>query len=170
MDEMHSTSEKERILGLDVGEARIGVAISDPQARYALPLETVGARDRRDAAQHIAQVCETRAVATIVYGWPLTMEGRAARATRRVQRFVDALAEALEARGHEAELERWDERLSTVSAKRTLRRAEMPSRRHRERIDQVAASHILQGYLDALEREEDEETRGTGDADRDRGE
>lgn len=136
-------------LGLDVGEARIGVAVAEGEAILALPLETVAARPPASATSRVVDLCNERDIAVIVVGWPLTMQGREDRATRRVARFVGHLEKALEEAGVAIPIERWDERMTTVAAERALRETHLDGRGRRQHVDQLAATYILQGFLDA---------------------
>lgn len=133
-----------RILGLDVGERRIGVAISDPEGRIAVPLRIV---ERTAAERSLVDLASAEQVERIVLGLPLSMDGSVGMQARLVQAFGEDLARATG-----LPIEYWDERLSSVQAERTSagtgRRAVRRVRRRRERADDVAAAIILQGYLD----------------------
>lgn len=139
--------EEVRAIALDVGTRRVGVAVADPAGMIAMPHATVEARDRRKACAEIAELIASRQVDTVVVGWPLDMDGGEGRATRRIERFVDALERALEARSLSPQLVRWDERLTTTSAEAVLLEGDVSRRRRRDVIDQIAASHILEGWL-----------------------
>lgn len=138
-------------LALDVGTRRVGVATSDPSATYAMPLCTVQARPADQACAEIARLAQERQPGAIVYGWPLKMSGQAGRATRRVAEFIEQLEPALIERGVDCELVRWDERLTTTSAEAMLIDADVGRRRRRQVVDQLAAAHILEGYLKSLQ-------------------
>lgn len=138
-------------LGLDVGERRIGVARSDAAGSFAMPVETVEATDTEAAVERIVGLADERGCHTIVVGWPLTLEGEEGRAVRRVERLVDRLEAALERADMEVDIVSWDERLTTRAAEDFLIGADVSRRRRKEVIDQVAAKHILQGYLDSLD-------------------
>jgi putative Holliday junction resolvase len=129
-----------RILGLDVGERRIGLAISTPEGRLAVPLRVLERRDEAADLEAIAALARAEQVDTLVIGHPLSMDGTAGAQARRVEAFARALAKVA---GLPFEL--WDERLSSVQAERSVRLA-----RGRRRVpsDDVAAAIILQGYLD----------------------
>jgi putative Holliday junction resolvase len=131
------------VLGLDLGEARIGVAISDPGRRVAVPVGTIrtGApRDVRDVAALVAEHAVTR----VVVGHPLALSGRRGTAAEHAERFAGVLAEAL---GIPVDLQ--DERLTTVEAERGLAAAGVRGRDRRAVVDQAAAVVILQAWLDA---------------------
>ena len=135
----------ERILGIDWGEARIGLALSDPLGITAQPLpslQRVG--PRRDVAA-IAALVEEHHVAVVVVGLPRELsggEGPSARAARE-------LAERIGRRMPRIRVEMWDERLTSVEAERTLVSGGVRRRKRKQRVDSLAAILILQGYLDA---------------------
>lgn len=140
-----------RVLGLDIGERRIGVAISDPEERLAVPLMTVTRRAHVVDVGAIADVAEREQVGALVLGLPLSLDGRAGRQAQRVREFGRALAEAVS-----QPIEYWDERLSSVEAERLLSQAASPASsgrrgRGRPRADQdaLAAAIILQSFLDS---------------------
>lgn len=133
-----------RVLAIDVGAVRIGLAISDPDARIATPLETVAGRPRAAAIARIVEVLKSREIARIVVGLPLDLDGREGQAVRRVRTFLDAL------RAHTSlPIDEWDERFTSVAAERSLVEADVRRAKRKTVIDQVAATLLLQGYLDA---------------------
>ncbi|MEF3274808.1 MAG: Holliday junction resolvase RuvX [Chloroflexus sp.] len=132
------------ILGLDVGERRIGVAISDAEARIAAPVTTIAAHPPERAIARIADLVAERGVTLVVVGLPLTMRGERGPQALAVQRFAEALATALP-----CPVELFDERLTSVAAEQMLRNLGLKPARIKQQIDQVAASIILQDYLDA---------------------
>ena len=137
-------------VGLDVGTVRIGVATHADGANYAMPHSTVEARPLKKACEEIADLVQERSVDTIVVGWPLDMDGSEGRAVRRVKKVIDALTKELDAREHVFEVIEWDERLTTTSAEAMLIGADVSRGRRKQVIDQVAAAHILEGYLKSL--------------------
>ena len=134
-----------RILGVDYGRARIGVAISDELGMLAHPLETIPAARLETAAKRIAELVREKDVAAVVLGMPRHMTGEMGVAAAEVTVFADKLRPLLK-----CELVLWDERLTTTAANRALRDAGQKTRRTRGVVDQVAAQMILQGYLDRL--------------------
>lgn len=138
-----------RRLGVDVGTVRIGVAVSDPEGRMAVPMDTV-ARGRADLAHLVALAAEHAAVEVVV-GLPVTMGGARGAAADAVAEFAAALSVALAASDDPGPLpvRLVDERLSTASAHRALADAGMGGRRRRTVVDQSAAVIILQTALDA---------------------
>ena len=140
-----------RFLALDVGTRRIGVAASAPGG-MAMPLETVDARDRGKAARRLVDLMTEHKSPAVVVGWPLDMQGREGRAVERVEKFMSFVRKEMARRGVEIPIHQWDERLTTTAADRMLIEADLSRSRRKEAIDQVAACHILQGFLEYRER------------------
>ena len=151
-----------RVLALDVGERRIGLAISDPEGRVAVPLETLERRDEDADLRALAELVERESVQAVVVGLPLSLDGSVGPQAKRTQEFARRLAGAIS-----RPLEMWDERLSTVAAERALSPPGPPGRRGRrlragerrrpperrqEARDALAATLILQAYLDSHRR------------------
>jgi putative Holliday junction resolvase len=134
-----------RILGLDVGDSRIGVAISDPVEIIATPLTVITRDDDNAALSAIMQLVGQYDVKRIVVGLPYSLDGSLGRQASKVKDFVDKLSQ-----NTSAGIELWDERLSTVAVERLLRGAGNKKARERSRLDAAAAAFILQGYLDSL--------------------
>jgi putative Holliday junction resolvase len=129
------------ILALDLGRARIGVAISDELQLLAHPLETIPADDQ--ATSRLAQIIREKKVEQVVVGIPRQMNGQIGPAATEALRFVEKLRAILP-----CPVITWDERLTTVAAHRALRDAGKKTRDTRAYVDQVAAQMILQEYLD----------------------
>ena len=129
-------------IGVDVGTVRVGLARTDPSALVVVPVETVR-RGQDDLARIAEMVGETGAVEVIV-GLPRTLRGEEGAAALAARQYATAIAQ----RVAPVPVRLVDERLSTVSAHRTLREAGVRGRRHRPVIDQVAAVVILQSALD----------------------
>jgi putative Holliday junction resolvase len=137
-----------RVLGIDLGERRIGVAVSDSSGTLASPWGTVERTGDRDAdLESVAGVAVQLGVERVVVGLPLSLDGRRRRAARAAQVETDVLGEVLEARG--IAVESFDERLTTVTAQRALAGAGRRGPGQRARIDQAAAAVLLQAWLDA---------------------
>lgn len=130
-----------RYMGLDVGERRIGVALSDASGRLATPLTTIGAKDR--PLERIARLAREHGVAELVVGLPLTLRGEVGPQAQIVQKFAAALEEALGLPVHF-----FDERLTSAAADQMLRELGVKPEKRKLQLDQVAASIILQDYLD----------------------
>lgn len=134
-----------RRLGVDVGTVRIGVAVSDPDAMLATPVETVP-RDRRGGrhVRRLAALVDEYQVVEVVVGLPRTLADRAGSSARDAIEVADLLAD----RVTPVPVRLVDERFTTVTAQRTLREAGVRSRGQRSVIDQAAAVGILQNWLD----------------------
>ena len=140
-------------LGLDVGARRVGVAVSSPDAGFALPVETVDVRHARVGAQRIVGMMRERAITHIVVGWPLNLEGKTGRATQRVEKFLRELQVQMKRSLEDPdsiEIIRWDERLTTTAAESFLISEDVSRSRRKEVVDQVAATHILNSFLSSL--------------------
>lgn len=133
-----------RIMGLDVGSRTIGVALSDETGKVATGLSTIKRQGTNPDVRALQEIIQAHQVAVVVFGLPLEMSGQVGHRARRVLVLLDALAEAWP-----GSIERWDERLSTVAANRALLEADMSRRKRRKVVDQVAATLILQSYLDS---------------------
>ena len=133
-----------RVLGLDLGDARVGVAISDPERRLAVPLGTVHVGQPPGELKAIAALVSDHDVTLVVLGNPLSMSGDAGPSSRHAEAFADALRALVR-----VPVELQDERLSTVEAERALREAGVTGRARRRVVDRSAAAVILQAWLDA---------------------
>jgi len=135
-----------RSLGLDVGERRTGVALSDPQGLIAFPLTVIEHKDEETAIAHIARISEEHHVVRIVLGMPLMLDGHEGQQAAKVRAFAEKL------RAHVSmPVEFWDERLSTRSAQRALRESRAGRHnRNKAHVDALAASYMLQSFLDRL--------------------
>jgi putative Holliday junction resolvase len=133
-----------RALGIDHGEARLGLAISDELGMLAHPLETLAMKEIADPAARIAAIVAREKVTAIVLGLPRHMDGSYGPAAEKVRAFAEKLRAACA-----CEVKLWDERLTTVAAQRSLHEAGRNTKQSRAVIDQVAAQLILQSWLDA---------------------
>jgi putative holliday junction resolvase len=136
-----------RVLGVDLGSRRIGLAISDPDGRVATP-HAVIERSGDPAVDHqtiLAQAREAGA-SRVVVGLPLSLSGDTGPAARAVLGEVDALRALA---GEEVTVETHDERLTTVIAEQGMREARVPRRARRRTVDSAAATVMLQSYLEA---------------------
>jgi putative holliday junction resolvase len=135
---------RRRILGIDLGRARIGVAVSDELGMLAHPVETITARG--DACRRIAEIVREKNAERVVVGLPRHMNGSVGIGAAEALAFAEKLRGCVE-----CEVVTWDERMTTMAANRALRDSGQKTRNSRGVIDQVAAQMILQGYLDALQ-------------------
>lgn len=132
-----------RILAIDHGTVRIGLAISDEMELTASPLKTVDAK--HEAECEIVRIVKEKHIGRIIIGMPYLMSGERGDAAERVEKFADKLGKALE---HEVPIDFVDERLSSVEAEASMSRSGIMDKRERDKIvDQLAAVVILQDYL-----------------------
>ena len=148
-------SSRVRVLGLDIGHKRVGVAAGDTATRMALPVKVLPAAEVEGGARTWRMLLEDEAPELLVAGLPKTMAGSVGSQARRVREFAEKVAAAAG-----LPLEFCDERLSSAEAKRLLRAQGMDERRMRGKLDAVAASLFLQAWLDAA----DARVAGIGDA------
>jgi putative Holliday junction resolvase len=137
---------KPRILGLDVGDKRIGIAISDPLGITAAGLETLKRVNTQTDVNAVAKIAERHGAVQIVVGLPLNMDGTAGAQAEKTRTFGRKLAQAT---GLPIVYE--DERLSTISAIRTLTLQNVKTGHNKELVDRQAAAIILQKFLDRCE-------------------
>jgi putative Holliday junction resolvase len=136
-----------RILALDVGERRIGVAVSDPMGIVARPVATVERASREEDFAAINALVDKHQAELVVVGLPLTLRGEVGPQAQTIKRYAEALEQELA-----VPMKLWDERYTTASAEDVLRRRKDAGRRGGKRgIDAVAAAFILQTYLDSAE-------------------
>jgi len=133
-----------RILGIDYGERRIGLALSDPMGIIAKPLKII---DRNITADYISEILNTsieKKVNVIVVGLPLTLRGDYSKQTIVVQEFIEELTQI----GH-IPVVSIDERLSSIAAKKSLQEQGVKTGHEKGRVDETAAAILLQEYLDS---------------------
>lgn len=143
-----------RRLGLDVGDRRVGVAVSDPMGLTAQPVMTLVRSNRRQDVRSLMRVIRKHDCQEIVVGNPLYMSGDLSPQAIKAQAFAQMLRDETS-----LPVRLWDERLSTTEAHRHLHAAGMAGSEHKKVVDQVAAVLILQGYLDALANASDQQAR-----------
>lgn len=133
-----------RVLGLDHGQRRIGVAISDELRMTAQPLLTLQHTNQRGDLRSIGRLLRRHGCGAVVIGWPIHLSGDRSTRAGEVEKFAEALRAEFGLPVH-----LWDERMSTAEAHRHLEAAGRGLRQRKEVIDQVAAVLILQSWLDA---------------------
>lgn len=143
---MAQTSSAGRVLALDLGDVRIGVAISDPERRLAVPLGTIRTGAPEDL-KAVSMLVRENDVSLVVVGHPLLLSGEPGARAHHAEEFAHALRQLLD-----VAVVLHDERLSTVEADRALKEAGARGRERRHAVDRSAATVILQSYLDALPR------------------
>lgn len=134
-----------RWLGIDYGDKRIGLAISDETETFASPYRTLSADQK--LLPELQQISERERIGGIVLGLPKNMDGTLGPAAAKAQAFGKKLAVALPS----AKIVFWDERLTTIEAQRALHAAGKNVKQSKKIIDQVAAQILLQSYLDSLQ-------------------
>ena len=134
-----------RIIGLDIGDRTIGVAVCDPLGLTAQGITTVKRKSVVLDIEEIAKICKQYNVESIVSGLPKNMNGTIGPQGEKVQRFCEKLKETLN-----LEVKMWDERLTTVAANRVMLEGDLSRAKRKKIVDKIAATFILQGYLDSL--------------------
>ncbi len=132
-----------RVLGLDYGERRVGLALSDSRRTVVTPLRTID-RKREDLWRVLEEILDTYPIQEVVIGLPLSMHGEETRRSREVRAF----ARAFQDRFPGISVTLWDERLTSFEAEALLRDRGLAPSRHKEKVDQLAATLLLQSYLD----------------------
>ncbi len=136
-----------RILCIDYGDARIGVAVSDPLGLTAQMLETIKWKnDVKKPVQRIREISDGYECEAIVVGIPRNMDGTVGQREIKTRDFMKLLEDELP----NTKIVPWDERLTTVMAQRAMHDMGIVAKKQKSRIDQMAAAFILQGYLDSL--------------------
>jgi putative Holliday junction resolvase len=133
-----------RALGIDHGEKRVGLALSDEEGRIAHPLATLERRDHAKLIEQIADIAREREVTTFVVGLPLHLDGSEGASARRARRFAEKLGEKTA-----ITVVLWDERMTTALADRALAEAGVRAKSRKDKVDRVAAALLLQSWLDA---------------------
>ncbi len=134
-----------RILGLDIGQKTIGVAISDPLGFTAQGITTIRRKKKEEDINEVVNLCKEYSVETIVVGLPKNMNGSIGFAGEKIMEFTELLKDSVECK-----IELWDERLTTVAAHRAMLEADLSRGKRKKIVDKIAATYILQGYLDRL--------------------
>lgn len=133
-----------RVLAVDWGERRIGLAISDPDGTIAFPLKTLEVKDPEHAIDDVLRAIDETQCDKVVVGLPLNMNGTRGPVVQRVEEFMRALQTRVK-----VSVVPWDERLTSQMAERSLLEADMSRRKRRGTRDRIAAQIVLQGYLDS---------------------
>jgi putative Holliday junction resolvase len=141
------TPSQGRILALDYGRKRIGVAVSDPLRITAQGLPTIIYKTQSEALEKLRQILAKYEISELVVGFPLTLKGEMGIAAKTTKLFFEHLKDEF---GLPTTL--WDERFSSVSAHRVLNQLGKAPSRNKQKVDQISAVLILQCYLDYLHR------------------
>jgi len=134
------------LLGLDVGDKRIGIAVSTGSGNIAVPLEVITRSSLQKDIERIKQIIAERNITEVIVGLPRRLDGSLQIQAEKVQKFISRLQEQIPLPIHT-----WNEWLSTKEAERTLILADVSRQKRKQVIDKLAAVLILQGYLDAHE-------------------
>lgn len=136
-----------RVLAIDIGTVRIGIAMSDEERMIASPFRTIDARPQEKAIAAVGSILLEHDIRQIVFGLPLELDGTEGRASKRTRKVIVALQATTD-----IPCEPWDERMTSVVAERTLIEADMSRKKRKKVVDQLAATLILQSWLDAQSR------------------
>jgi putative Holliday junction resolvase len=136
-----------RVMGLDIGTKRIGVAMSDERGITATPLKVLKRVGRRKDMEEIKSLAREYSVGVVVVGMPLNMDGSMGPKAKEIEAFITRLATELQ-----MPVKPWDERLSTVAVTKVLIEADVSRAGRKRVVDKLAAAYILQGYLDTPQR------------------
>jgi len=136
-------------MALDMGERRVGIALSDETQTLAKSLTVLHRRSKVQDFEALANLLREHAVTRLVVGLPLSLDGTEGPQARRIRRYADALAEALAAQNIKIPMIFYDESHSTLTATQVMIESGRKRRDRRRRIDAVAAAVILQNYLDS---------------------
>lgn len=143
----------ERIMGLDIGEKRIGIAFSDPLGYTAQGHSVYARRDEAPDITYLVSLAKEKQARRIVFGLPRNMNGTEGPQAGKVRAFAEAVSEAAPG----IKIAFWDERLTTVAAHKIMLEGDMSRAKRGRKVDQLAAVLILQGYLDYLQYRIEEE-------------
>ena len=138
-----------RLLALDVGDRRVGVAVSDESGLIATPLAVIQRASKAQDFARLARLAREQGVGGLVIGHPLKADGSLTPQAQRIERYASALAQALAADGLSLPITFWDESLSTRRAQEAMIASRRKVKHRRAQIDAVAAAVILQDYLEA---------------------
>ena len=144
---------KMRCLGLDIGDKRTGVAVSDPQGILALPLSVIGGSDEEATIDDILKLIEQYEAECVVVGLPYSLNGNLGQQANKVTSFAEKLSSRTKQSDlNQVNIQLWDERLSTIAAERLMTEAGTKRNKRKQHRDAIAAAFILQGFLDSLRR------------------
>ena len=132
-----------RILAIDHGTKRIGVAVSDETKTIAQPLEYIPAEPFADFLEHLKKILTEKEISLILIGMPRNMNGSYGPATQKVETFIGVLKTAIT-----VPIKTWDERLTSTMANRTMVQGNVRRDKRKEKVDAMAAAILLQSYLD----------------------
>jgi len=135
-------NNKNRLLGIDHGEKQVGLCLSDLTWTISTPLKVLS---KANLIQQFKALVTQESIAAVVIGWPINMNGTVGPQCKKVEEFAEKLIKICD-----IPFCAWDERLSTIAVHRTMIEADLSRKRQREVVDKMAASYMLQGFLDGL--------------------
>ncbi|GHU12853.1 putative pre-16S rRNA nuclease [Alphaproteobacteria bacterium] len=135
------------IVCLDVGDKTIGIAVSDRRNKIASPIVTIARKGNKNDLDVLLKCTQPYKIGLIIFGWPILMSGTASKQCRKVADFANWLAKYME-----IDFAKWDERFSTSVVDKIMIEADLSRKRRKQVIDKTAATYILQGALDFLNR------------------
>ncbi len=144
------SSKNLRILGLDVGNKTIGVALSDPLGITAQGITTIRRKGEDRDIEELKSLCDEYKVEIIVCGLPKNMNGTLGPQSEKVLKFCHSIEQVIN-----LPIKMWDERLTTVAANRAMLEADLSRAKRKKIVDKMAATYILQGYLDRISKSSD---------------
>ncbi|WP_368487743.1 Holliday junction resolvase RuvX [Clostridium sp. BJN0013] len=136
-----------RILGLDIGNKTIGVALSDPLGITAQGITTIRRKGEDKDIEELKAICDKYKVEIIVCGLPKNMNGTLGSQSEKVLKFCNIIEKVIN-----LPIKMWDERLTTVAANRAMLEADLSRAKRKKIVDKMAATYILQGYLDRISK------------------
>jgi putative Holliday junction resolvase len=136
-----------RVMGLDIGDKRIGIAFSDPLGFTAQGHSVYARGQEEEDIAYLAELAKEKEVSRIVFGLPRNMNGTEGPQAEKVRALAGLISEALP----DVKTAFWDERLTTVAAHKVMLEADISRGKRKKKVDQLAAVLILQGYLDHLQ-------------------
>ncbi len=147
-----------RSLGLDIGDKKTGVAISDPEGILATPLTVIERGNQEDVITEVIKLVERYQVECIVVGLPYSLNGHLTQQSRKVEAFIEKLQNVIAREAKQSHLtgvkvQIWDERLSTVVAEKLMAEAGTRKDKRKQHQDALATAIILQGFLDSLNKD-----------------
>lgn len=145
--DLEPTRQSGRVLGLDVGSRRIGIAVSDPLGITAQGLETLQRKNKRHDFERLGRIIHEYEVKEIVVGLPLRMSGAEGTQAEKMQEFAEELRRRFQLPVH-----LWDERLTSAEANRLLRETDLSIEKRGKAVDRMAAVLILQGWMESRSR------------------
>jgi len=141
-------NEPGRILGIDYGEKRVGLAMTDPSAIIASGYNTIQNKNRNDLIKELSEIIQSNGVSEVVVGIPYSLDGESGTMAESVKEFVRELEASIKVK-----VETWPEEFSSEDAKSELRKLGVDFRKNKGEVDKMAAALILRSYMDHIEKQ-----------------